>query len=97
MTTTQYSMTTTQYFESLLEQIQPQNIFMKVIYYQHEYPTVIFILYNPTMGSQYQKVYCNNLNDETEIAKILEHYQYKKAISFFKIENQCMYSYSKKI
>jgi hypothetical protein len=83
-------MSSSQYLDLLLEQIKPQNIFIKIIRREFEYPTVVFILRN-----QYtRKVYCTNLKDEFECMMLIYQKGYKKTSLEMETQNEKYIGYS---
>jgi hypothetical protein len=84
----------TTHFEESLEQIQPQNIFIKIIQKNFEYPTVIFILHNPVKGSKYEKFYCETLKDEMDYTFLIYQKGYKKTPFELKTHNERIITYS---
>ena|ERR1700741_3361556 len=92
----QDTMTPSQYFELLLGQTQPKQVFCKVIRNNDNTETsqVIYILAN-TLFKEYYKVYCKTIKDDFEIAQILLSRQYKFENLTLQLQNQKLYSYSK--
>jgi hypothetical protein len=93
----QDTMTQKQYFELILGQIQPENIFIKIIQKDFEYPQVIFILHNSKISKGYYKVYCKTLKDEAECTFLMYQKGYKKATLELKTQNERFVTYSNKL